>query len=130
MVELDLDGGHVLATPVSAGGAPAGWLAVMSRRAPPSPRLARQAARATAPCSRRWAASTSIAREQQRAVRAALLDEMLKPHVAARPRRRSRHAAASLGIDFATPARVVLDRARAGGATGARTDLGAGARRS
>jgi purine catabolism regulator len=98
VVEFEVRDGHVLGTPVSIGGAPAGWLAVMSRRAAPSPRLARQAARATAPVLAALSRIDSLTREQQRAVRAALLDEMLKPH----PLRDS------LGIDFAIPARVVL----------------------
>jgi PucR family transcriptional regulator, purine catabolism regulatory protein len=107
VVEFDVPDGHVLATPVSTGGAPAGWLAVTSRRAAPSPRLARQAARATAPVLAALSRIGGIAREQQRAIRAALLDELLKPHS---PHDRAAIAAraASLGIDFAIPARVVL----------------------
>jgi PucR family transcriptional regulator, purine catabolism regulatory protein len=107
VVEFQVTGGHVLATPVSAGDAPAGWLAVTSRRAPTSRRLNRQAARATAPVLAALSRIGSIAREQQQAVRAALLDEMLKPH-SARDRGAIAARAATLGIDFATPARVVL----------------------
>ncbi|HET8953745.1 MAG TPA: PucR family transcriptional regulator [Solirubrobacteraceae bacterium] len=111
VVEFDLAEGHVLATPLSVGGAPAGWLAVVRRQAPPSPRLARQAARATAPVLAALGRIDSIARRQQRAVRAALLDEMLGPHS---PRDRAAIAAraAALGIDFAAPARVVVVRRR------------------
>ena len=99
--------GHVLGTPVAIGGAPTGWLAVVSRRAAPSPRLARQAARATAPVLAALSRIDSLTREQQRAVRAALLDEMLEPH-ALRGRAAIAARAGSLGIDFAIPARVVL----------------------
>ena len=107
VVEFDVRDAHVLATPVSTGGGPAGWLAVTSRRRAPSLRLARQAARATAPVLAALGRIDAIGREQQRAVRAALLDEMLKPH---NPRDRAALAAraASLGVDFAVPARVVL----------------------
>jgi Purine catabolism regulatory protein-like family/PucR C-terminal helix-turn-helix domain/GGDEF-like domain len=107
VVEFDVGDAHVLATPVSTGGAPAGWLAVTSRRSSSSPRLARQAARATAPVLAALSRIGSLAREQQRAIRAALLDELLKPHA---PRDRAAIAAraAPLGIDFAIPARVVL----------------------
>ena len=101
------DDGHVLGTPVAIGGAPTGWLAVVSRRAAPSPRLARQAARATAPVLAALSRIDSLTREQQRAVRAALLDEMLEPH-ALRGRAAIAARAGSLGIDFAIPARVVL----------------------
>jgi purine catabolism regulator len=107
VVEFDVGDEHVLATPVSPGGEAAGWLAVTSRRTRTSPRLARQAARSTAPVLAALSRIGGIAREQHRAIRAALLDEMLKPHPA-RDRGAIAARAASLGIDFATPARVVL----------------------
>ena len=125
IVEFDIADGHVLGTPMSIGGAPAGWLAVMSRRAPPSPRLARQAARATAPVLAALGRIDSITRQQQQAVRASLLDEMLKPH-SARDRAAIAARAASLGIDFSTPARVVLlCRRRDAGAAGSHDGQGA-----
>src|SRR3954454_9949166 len=106
VVQLEHDGWHVLATPVAAG-RPAGWLAVASRRAPPSAPLARQAARATAPVVAALGRMDIVAREQQQAIRSAVLDEMLRA-----PRARSRGTAAaraaSLGVDFAIPARIVL----------------------
>ena len=125
VVEFDVGDGHVLATPVSTGGAPAGWLAVTRRRASPSPRLARQATRATAPVLAALSRIGTLAREQQRAVRAALLDELLKPQ-SARDRGAIAARAASLGIDFAMPARVVVICARA--TPGASDDLERGAR--
>jgi purine catabolism regulator len=124
VVEFDIGDGHVLATPVSTGGGPAGWLAVTSRRTSSSPRLARQAARATAPVLAALSRIGSLARQQQRAVRAALLDELLKPH-SPRDRAAIVARAASLGIDFGMPARVVLICPRRdAGRPGARDDLG------
>jgi purine catabolism regulator len=125
VVEFKIEAGHVLATPVSTGDAPAGWLAVTSRRRLSSPRLARQAARATAPVLAALSRIGVLAREQQRAVRSALLDEMLKP-LLRRDRATITARAAALGIDFATPARVVLMcRRRDAGRTGAPDGLGA-----
>jgi purine catabolism regulator len=107
LVEFDLGDAHVLATPVAAGREAAGWLAVTSRRTMPSRRLARQAARATAPVLAALTRIDAISREQQQAVRAALLEEILRSE-----RRRDRvllaARAASLGIDFATPARAIV----------------------
>jgi sugar diacid utilization regulator len=107
VVEFGLGDWHVLATPVAAGGGAAGWLAVASRRRPASRRLARQAARATAPVLAALTRIDGVAWEQQLAIRAALLDEMLEP-----PPPREQPAtvarAASLGIDFDVPARLVL----------------------
>jgi DNA-binding PucR family transcriptional regulator len=107
LVEFDLGDARVLATPVAAGHGSAGWLAVTGRRAPASRRIARQAARATAPVLAALSRIDAIARGQQRAIRAALLDEILRSE-----RRRDRvllaARAASVGIDFAVPARVVV----------------------
>jgi purine catabolism regulator len=116
IVEFEIDGWHAIATPVTAG-RPAGWLAVVSRRAPPSARLARQAARATAPVLAALSRMDRMARDQQRAIRASLLDEMLKPP-RPRPRGTAPARAASLGVDFAVPACVLLvellEKARGG----------------
>ena len=121
VVEFGVDGDHVLATPVSVGGASAGWLAVASHRAPSSPRLARQAARATAPVLAALGRIESISRDQQRAVRASLLDEMLKP-LAPRDRAAVAARAASLGVDFDTPARVLVICRRRDAAPAGRRD--------
>src|SRR3954453_10914164 len=105
VVQLEHEGWHVLATPVAAERS-AGWLAVASRRAPPSAPLARQAARATAPVVAALGRMDIVAREQQQAIRSAVLDEMLRA-----PRARSRGTAAaraaSLGVPSPIPARVV-----------------------
>ena len=112
LVEFELDGWHTVATPVTAGQAVTGWLAVVSRRARSVDRLIRPAARATAPVLAALARLRGVAREQERAIRGALLEQALEPGagsdagtVAAR--------AASLGIDLAVPARVVLVRSQA-----------------
>jgi hypothetical protein len=109
IVELEHEGWHALATPVSGGAGAPGWLAVSSRRTLPSPRLARQAARATAPVLAALGRVDALARRQQQAIGAALLEELLKP---SRGRDRAALAAraAALGIDFAMPARIVLIR--------------------
>src|SRR3954471_18920314 len=106
VVQLEHDGWHVLATPVAAG-RPAGWLAAASRRAPPSAPLARQAARATSPVVAALGRMDLVAREQQQAIRSAVLDEMLRAP-RGRPRGTAAARAASLGVDFAIPARIVL----------------------
>ena len=107
LVEFEVGPTRVLATPVAAGRGSAGWLAVTGRPAPASRRIARQAARATAPVLAALSRIDAIARRQQQAVRAALLDEILRSE-----RRRDRvllaARAASLGVDFAVPARVVV----------------------
>lgn len=124
VVEFDLGGWHAVATPVSTGRGPTGWLAVSSRRTLPSPRLARQAARATAPVLAALSRLDDVAREQRQAIRAALLDEMLTPPP--RPDQSTTAArAASLGIDFAMPARlVVIESRHAVGRASRPADLG------
>jgi PucR family transcriptional regulator, purine catabolism regulatory protein len=112
LVEFELDGWHAVATPVAAGAAAAGWLAVASRRSPSADRLARPAARATAPVLAALARLGGAAREQERAIRAAVLEQALEPatdHDAGTLAAR----AASLGVDFSAPARVVVIRRHA-----------------
>jgi purine catabolism regulator len=117
VVEFGLGDWHVLATPVATGAGAAGWLAATSRRRSTSPRIARQAARATAPVLAALSRIDEVEREQQIAIRAALLDEMLKPPL---PREQPTTAAraASLGIDFEIPARLVLVDRRPGAGRG------------
>jgi purine catabolism regulator len=67
----------------------------------------------------------SISRDQQRAVRASLLEEMLKPH-SPRDRAAITARAASLGFDFGVPAHVVvICRRRDATSSGARDGLDA-----
>jgi len=117
-----LDGWHTVATPVAAGRAAAGWLAVTTRRPRAGDRLTRPAARATAPVLAALARLGGAQREQERAIRGALLEQLLKP-VAGRDAGTLAARAASLGLDLSTPARVVLVRRQPEGAT-AKADLG------
>jgi PucR family transcriptional regulator, purine catabolism regulatory protein len=70
--EFEDDGWHVVTVPIP----PAGWLAVTARRRVP---LARAAAQAAVPLLAATDRLAEHAREQERAVRAALLDELLDP---------------------------------------------------
>jgi purine catabolism regulatory family protein/PucR-like helix-turn-helix protein/diguanylate cyclase with GGDEF domain len=114
LVEFELDGRHTVATPIANGHAIAGWLAVTRARARAADRLVRPAVRATAPVLSALVHIQGAAREQDRAIRGALLEQALAPSVrqdagtlAAR--------AAPLGIDLSEPARVVLVRRHANG---------------
>jgi PucR family transcriptional regulator, purine catabolism regulatory protein len=122
LVEFALDGWHTVATPVGAGRSAAGWLAVTSRRPRSGDRLTRPAARATAPVLAALARLGGAEREQERAIRGALLEQLLKP-MAGRDAGTLAARAATLGIDLTAPARVVLIRRRADGAH-AKVDLG------
>jgi purine catabolism regulator len=113
LVEFQLDGWHTVATPVAAGRAVAGWLAVASRRPRSADRLTRPAARATAPVLAALARLRGVAREQERAIRGALLDQMVEPTPGHDPGTLAARAA-SLGIDLSVPARVVLIRRKDG----------------
>jgi PucR family transcriptional regulator, purine catabolism regulatory protein len=111
LVEFTLDSRHTVATPVTSTRSVGGWLAVTSRR-PRADRLTRPAVRATAPVLSALRHIRGAAREQDRAIRGALLEQALAPlssdeavTLAAR--------AASLGIDMSAPVRVVLIRPRA-----------------
>jgi purine catabolism regulator len=120
LVEFDLAGGRTVATPVASGRSVAGWLAVTSSHPRDGDRLTRPAVRATAPVLSALAHIRGAAREQDRAIRGALLEQALSPttaHEAAILAAR----AASLGIDFSAHARVVLIQRPVDG--GARADL-------
>lgn len=92
------DGWHVVTVPVPEGG----WLAVTARRRVP---LARAAAQTAAPLLAATERLAELAREQERAVRAALLDELLDLAPGAETRGLAARAA-SFGVTF--PARVVV----------------------
>jgi purine catabolism regulator len=125
LVEFGLDGWHTVATPVGTGGAPSGWLALTSRRPRWVNRHTKPAARATAPVLAALARLGGVAREQDRAIRGALVEQLLEP-IVGREAATLAARAASLGIDFSAPARVVLVRRRAAGDRArARVDLGA-----
>src|SRR5262249_24000217 len=119
LVEFELDGRRTVATPIARGRSVAGWLAVTSRRA--TDRLTRPAVRAAAPVLAALAHLRGAAREQDRAIRGALLEQALAPgpgHDAATLAAR----AASLGLDLSEAARVLLVRRQADGGR-ARADL-------
>jgi purine catabolism regulator len=120
LVEFVLDGWQTVATPVAAGRAAAGWLAVTTRRPRAGDRLTRPAARATAPVLAALARLAGAEREQERAIRGALLEQLLKP-IPGRDAATLAARAASLGIDLSAPARVVLIRRQT---AGAKPDLG------
>jgi purine catabolism regulator len=93
--EYDEDGWHIVTVPAGPS-----WLAVASRR---RSRVARSAAQAAVPLLAATERLDELARDQERAVRSALLDEALDScgdAVAAR--------AASFGLTFDTPARVAV----------------------
>lgn len=98
--EFEHDGWHVVGVPIGD----AGWIAVTSRGRVLSVRLARPAAQVAVPLLAATERLDDVARDQERAVRAALLDEALEGgderSLAAR--------AAVFGLDFAAPARVVV----------------------
>ena len=126
--EFEVDGWWTLAIPVAAGHGPTRWLALTSRRARWINRLTRPAARATAPVLAALTRLEGAAREQERAIRAALLEQLLRP-VPARDLTTLAARAASLGIDFARPGRVVLIHRHPGADGGRRVDLGAACER-
>jgi purine catabolism regulator len=112
LVEFDLDGQHTVATPVTSARSVGGWLAVTSRH--PRDRLTRPAVRATASVLSALRHIRGAAREQDRAIRGALLEQALAP-AAGREMITLVARAASLGIDLSAPVRVVLIRPRADG---------------
>jgi PucR family transcriptional regulator, purine catabolism regulatory protein len=116
LVEFDLDGRHTVATPVAGGRAAAGWLAVTSRRPRAANRLTRPAVRATAPVLAALGHLRGAAREQDRAIRGALLEQALAP-AAGQDAATLAARAAPLGVDLSTPARIVLMRRQAGPAS-------------
>jgi PucR-like helix-turn-helix protein/diguanylate cyclase with GGDEF domain/purine catabolism regulatory family protein len=123
LAEFEVDGWWALAIPVAAGQGPTRWLALTSRRAGWVNRLTRPAARATAPVLAALTRLEGAAQEQERVIRGSLLEQLLKPMA---PRDASTLAAraASLGIDFTRPARIVLVRRHADADGGSRVDLG------
>ena len=76
-------------------------------------KLAKPAAEATAPLLAAMARLGDVVRDQEQAVKAALLDEVLEP-VAAREEPPLAARAAAFGIDFAKPARLVVVRGAGG----------------
>jgi len=98
--EFEHDGWHVVTVPIGDSG----WLAVAARGRMLATRLARPAAQAAVPLLAATERLGDLARDQERAVRSALLDEALE---GSRDVRALAARVASFGVDFTTPARVV-----------------------
>jgi PucR family transcriptional regulator, purine catabolism regulatory protein len=111
LVELEAGGWHAVATPVVLRADQAQrWLVLASPRRGFISKLAKPAAEATAPLLAAMARLGDVVRDQEQAVKAALLEEALEP-VAARDLPPLAARAAAFGIDFSEPARLVILRA-------------------
>ena len=110
--EFEQDGWHVVSVPIGE----TGWLAVASRGRVLAARLARPAAQAAVPLLAATERLGDLARDQERAIRSALLDEALE---GTRDVRALAARAASFGLDFTAPARVVVVGEARGAAAGA-----------
>jgi PucR family transcriptional regulator, purine catabolism regulatory protein len=111
LVELDVAGWHAVATPVStrADQAPRRLVLASPRRGFVD-KLAKPAAEATAPLLAAMARLSDVVRDQEQAVKSALLQEALEPDEPGDPLPGAARAAA-FGLDFSSPARVVIVRA-------------------
>jgi purine catabolism regulator len=113
LVELDVAGWHAVATPVIAQpGQPGRWLVLASPRRGFVNKLAKAAPEATAPLLAAMARLSDVVRDQEQAVRAALLEEALEPDEA-RDELPLAARAAAFGLDFSQPARLVVVRGAA-----------------
>lgn len=111
LVELDVAGWHAVATPVSTRADHAARrLVLASPRRGFVDKLAKPAAEATAPLLAAMARLSDVVRDQEQAVKSALLQEALEPEEPGDPLPVAARAAA-FGLDFATPGRVVIVRA-------------------
>jgi len=110
-VELEAAGWHAVATAiVGAADRPARRLVLASPRPSFAPRLAKPAAEAAVPLLAAMARLGDVARNQEQAVKAALLEEALEP-VDARDLLPLAARAAAFGLDFSDPARLLVIRA-------------------
>jgi len=117
LTEIDAGGWHAIATPIATqDGQDGRWLVLASPRPGFVSKLAKPAAEATAPLLAAMTRLGQVVREQELAVKAALLEEALEP-AQARDLQPLAARAAAFGVDFSSSARVVVIR-RAG-------DLGA-----
>jgi purine catabolism regulator len=115
LVELEAAGWHAVATPVVTSADLADrWLVLASPRRGFISKLTKPAAEATAPLLAALARLGDVVRDQEQAVKAALLEEALEP-IAARDLPPLAARAAAFGIDFSQPARLVLIRGAAHG---------------
>jgi PucR family transcriptional regulator, purine catabolism regulatory protein len=108
LLELEVGGWHAVATPVVTRADEAQrWLVLASPRRGFISKLAKPAAEATAPLLAAMARLGDVVRDQEQAVKAALLEEALEP-VTARDLPPLAARAAAFGIDFSQPARLVV----------------------
>jgi sugar diacid utilization regulator len=109
-MERDSAGWHAVATPIPAGpGDGARWLVLASPRPGMIAKLARPAAEATAPLLAAMSRLGEVERDQELAVKAALLDEALEPEQA-RDLQPLAARAAAFGVDFSSRARLLVIR--------------------
>ena len=121
LLELEVDGWHAVATPVATRADQAArWLVLASPRRGFIGKLAKPAAEATAPLLAAMARLSDVVRDQEQAVKAALLAEALEPAEARDPLPLAARAAA-FGLDFSAarparghPARAATRRRRLG----------------
>jgi purine catabolism regulator len=110
LLELEVDGWHAVATPIVArADQTARWLVLASPRRGFVGKLAKPAAEATAPLLAAMACLGDVVRDQEQAVKAALLAEALEPAEAHDPLPLTARAAA-FGLDFCNPGRLVVIR--------------------
>jgi len=112
LAEADAGGRHIVAVPVAVGAGPPGWLAVVSRRVRPAGRLTRPAARAAAPLLAALSRIGEVTDRQDRAVRRALMAELLTQPQGRDAELRAR--AAELGVALGEATRVAVLRAAPG----------------
>jgi sugar diacid utilization regulator len=108
LLELEADGWHAVVTPVATqADRAARRLVLASPRRGFIGKLAKPAAEATAPLLAAMAQLSDVVRDQEQAVKAALLEEALAPADARDPLPLAARAAA-FGLDFSRPARLVV----------------------
>ena len=108
LMELEAGGWHAVATPIATpSGQGMRWLVLASPRPGFIGKLAKPAAEATAPLLAAMSRLGEVVRDQELAVKAALLDEALEP-VRVRDLQPLAARAAAFGIDFSAPARLVV----------------------
>ncbi len=121
LVEADVDGWHVVAMPLASVAAePSRWLLLASRSSGFAAALARSAAQTTAPLLAAMERLREVVRNQEDAVKGALLEASLDP-IDARDLPALAARAAGFGVDFSGPARIVV--LRECGALGEAVDL-------
>jgi PucR family transcriptional regulator, purine catabolism regulatory protein len=110
LMELETAGWHAVAAPIPAGpGDGARWLVLASPRPGLITKLAKPAAEATAPLLAAMSRLGAVERNQELAVKAALLDEALESEQA-RDLQPLAARAAAFGVDFCSHARLVVIR--------------------